>query len=73
MLVVAPEVAARRPLEYSNANARCHNALFDIDPDGHEHRRLPAIAAALGASDGRGASLTGVMTHAGSSCSLSTR
>lgn len=73
MLVVVRDVAARRLLEYSKANAYCHNALFEIDPDGHEHRRLPCIAAALGASDGRGASLTGVTTHAGSSCSLSTR
>jgi len=70
---VAREVAARRLLEYSKANAHCHNALFEIDAEGHEHRRPPAIATALGASDGCGASLTGVMTHAGISCSLSTR
>lgn len=44
-----------------------------VATQGREDPQLPAIAAAFGASDGCGASLAGVMTHAGNSFSLHTR
>jgi len=46
-LVVAHEVAARRLSEYCKASAHGRNALFEIDPDGHEDLQLPALRSPL--------------------------
>jgi len=77
-LVVESEEAARRLSAHGQAHAHGHDVLIEIDTDGHrsgvrpDDPQLSAIAAALAVRDGCGARLAGVMTHAGSSYSLST-
>ena len=72
--VAAAEELTRHGQEYGH----CHDVLIEIDTDGHrsgmppDDPRLLAIAAALRTERGFGARLAGVMTHAGSSYSLST-
>ena len=77
-LLVESVEAARELARHGVRNGHCHEALIEVDTDGHrsgvraDDPRLFDVAAALATDGGRGARLAGVMTHAGSSYALST-
>ncbi len=77
-LVVESAAAAETLSRHGAAHGHCHEALIEIDTDGHRSGVRPddplllRIAGALRDDGGRGARLAGVMTHAGSSYALST-
>jgi D-serine deaminase-like pyridoxal phosphate-dependent protein len=77
-LVVESAAAAEQLSRHGIAHGHCHAALIEVDTDGHrsgvrpDDPRLLDVAAALATVGDRGAHLAGVMTHAGSSYSLST-
>jgi D-serine deaminase-like pyridoxal phosphate-dependent protein len=77
-LLVESVDAARELARHGAAHGHCHEALIEVDTDGHrsgvrpDDPRLLEVATALAAEGGRGARLAGVMTHAGSSYALST-
>ena len=68
--------AAEQLTLHGLSHYHCHEAMIEIDTDGHRSGlepadpRLEAVARALRTEDGYGARLTGVMTHAGSSYAL---
>ncbi|MGN6388066.1 MAG: alanine racemase, partial [Burkholderiaceae bacterium] len=77
-LLVESMEAAEQLSQHCIANGHCHEALIEIDTDGHRSGLPPAdprlleVAQALQVRDGHGARLRGVMTHAGSSYGLRT-
>lgn len=77
-LLVESVAGARAVAEHGVRHGHCHDAMIEIDTDGHrsgvraDDPRLVAIADALCTSSGAGARLAGVMTHAGSSYALHT-
>lgn len=77
-LLVESVEAAEQLSQHGMANGHCHEALIEVDTDGHRSGLPPAdprlleVAQALQVRDGHGARLRGVMTHAGSSYGLRT-
>jgi D-serine deaminase-like pyridoxal phosphate-dependent protein len=76
-LLVESVAAAEALTRHGAAHGRCHEALIEVDTDGHRSGvrandpLLLGIADALRSEGGSGARLAGVMTHAGSSYALS--
>ena len=76
-LLVESVAAADALTRHGEAQRHCHEALIEIDTDGHRSGVRPddplliAVANALQTERGHGARLAGVMTHAGSSYALS--
>jgi D-serine deaminase-like pyridoxal phosphate-dependent protein len=76
-LLVESAAGAEALAAHGIAHGHCHDALIEVDTDGHRSGIRPddplllAVAAALRTRDGHGARLAGVMTHAGSSYALS--
>jgi len=77
-LLVESVSGAEAVTRHGIANAHRHDVLIEVDTDGHRSGIRPDdpvlldVAAALRVEHGKGARLAGVMTHAGSSYSLST-
>ncbi|MGN6703538.1 MAG: alanine racemase [Burkholderiaceae bacterium] len=77
-LLVESVDAAEQLSQHGIAHGHCHEALIEVDTDGHRSGLPPAdprlleVAQALQVRDGHGARLRGVMTHAGSSYGLRT-
>jgi D-serine deaminase-like pyridoxal phosphate-dependent protein len=77
-LLVESVAAAEALSRHGAAHDHCHDALIEVDTDGHrsgvraDDPLLLEIADALRSEGGSGARLAGVMTHAGSSYALST-
>ncbi len=77
-LLVESVAAAAALSAHGRENGHRHDALIEVDTDGHRSGVRPddpvllEVAAALRTEHGHGARLAGVMTHAGSSYSLST-
>jgi D-serine deaminase-like pyridoxal phosphate-dependent protein len=77
-LVVESVPGAEAVTQHGLANGHRHDVLIEVDTDGHRSGIRPddpallEVAAALRIESGCGAHLAGVMTHAGSSYSLST-
>jgi D-serine deaminase-like pyridoxal phosphate-dependent protein len=75
-LLVESTAAAQALSRHGLQHRHCHDAVIEIDTDGHrsgvrpDDPRLLAVAAGLRANDGNGARLAGVMTHAGASYAL---
>ena len=75
-LLVESTAAAEALSRHGLQHGHCHDALIEIDTDGHrsgvrpDDPRLLAVAAALRTDAGHGARLAGVMTHAGASYAL---
>lgn len=75
-LLVESTAAAAALSRHGLQHGHCHDALIEIDTDGHrsgvrpDDPRLLAVAAALRTDAGHGARLAGVMTHAGASYAL---
>jgi D-serine deaminase-like pyridoxal phosphate-dependent protein len=76
-LLVESVAGAAALTRHGIEHGHCHAALIEIDTDGHrsgirpDDAALLEVAAALRTEGGQGARLAGVMTHAGSSYSLS--
>ena len=77
-LIVESVAGAAALSRHGIAHGHCHEAMIEVDTDGHRSGVRPddpllvAIADALQCERGHGARLSGVMTHAGSSYALDT-